>query len=285
MGPGSAGADPDGQRRHRDRRPGRPAPAGVRAPAVPRQRRRARRARRGARPVRGRRRGRGRGAPEEVDPEDPTGKFAEAVLEDIQFVWDDIFERAGITVRGHLDGPLPRFDHQRVRSARARRRGRSTARRTGCVYIDLSFFQELENRFGADGDFAQAYVIAHEVGHHIQTLLGTNEEVQRRLAGGPGPAATSCRCGSSCRRTASPGSGAVRARRRASCRRATSRRGMNGGRGDRRRPDPGSRRRGRIDPESFTHGTAEQRATWSARACRWATPTRATRSRTTSERG
>lgn len=45
------------------------------------------------------------------------------------------------------------------------------------VYLDLSFFRELDQRFGAPGDFAQAYVIAHEVGHHVQTLLGTSERV------------------------------------------------------------------------------------------------------------
>ena len=47
------------------------------------------------------------------------------------------------------------------------------------LYIDLSFFDELGQRFGAAGDFAMAYVIAHEVGHHIQTLLGTSQEVSR----------------------------------------------------------------------------------------------------------
>ena len=53
------------------------------------------------------------------------------------------------------------------------------------VYIDLAFYQELKNRFNAPGDFAQAYVIAHEVGHHVQNLLGISEKVQaaRQRAG------------------------------------------------------------------------------------------------------
>lgn len=45
------------------------------------------------------------------------------------------------------------------------------------VYVDLGFYQELKDRFGAPGDFAQAYVLSHEIGHHVQTLLGTNAEV------------------------------------------------------------------------------------------------------------
>ena len=47
------------------------------------------------------------------------------------------------------------------------------------VYVDMAFYNELETRFGAPGDFAQAYVIAHEVGHHVQNLVGTAEKVQR----------------------------------------------------------------------------------------------------------
>ncbi len=50
------------------------------------------------------------------------------------------------------------------------------------IYLDTGFFAELQNRFGARGDFAQNYVIAHEFGHHIQNLLGTSDEVQRQMA-------------------------------------------------------------------------------------------------------
>ena len=52
------------------------------------------------------------------------------------------------------------------------------------VYIDLSFYETMKNRMGAPGDFAQAYVIAHEVGHHVQNQLGISEQVQRAQASG-----------------------------------------------------------------------------------------------------
>ena len=56
------------------------------------------------------------------------------------------------------------------------------------VYIDFSFFQELSTRFGAPGDFARAYVIAHEIGHHVQNLLGVSDDVNRERQEDPGSA-------------------------------------------------------------------------------------------------
>jgi predicted metalloprotease len=56
------------------------------------------------------------------------------------------------------------------------------------VYIDLSFYEELKQRFGAPGDFAQAYVLAHEIGHHVQNLLGVDDKVRQAQRGDPSSA-------------------------------------------------------------------------------------------------
>jgi predicted metalloprotease len=66
------------------------------------------------------------------------------------------------------------------------------------VYLDLGFFSELAQRFGAPGDFAQAYVIAHEFGHHVQNLLGLNENVQRNRASGPNSASVALELQADC---------------------------------------------------------------------------------------
>ena len=129
------------------------------------------------------------------------------------------------------------------------------------VYLDLSFFQELDQRFGAPGDFAQAYVVAHEVGHHIQTLSGLSERVSaaRQQAGEAEANALS-----------------VRQELQADCYAGVwgnyaAQKGLL---------DPGDveeglraaaaigddrlqrQSQGRIVPESFTHGSSEQRVTW-----------------------
>ncbi|MDQ8005106.1 MAG: neutral zinc metallopeptidase [Pedobacter sp.] len=115
---------------------------------------------------------------------DEQGQFVSGVLESTEIVWEQQFSQLGL----QYQQPKLRLFEDGVQTACG---GASSAvgpfycPADSKVYIDLSFFEELKNRFGAAGDFAQAYVIAHEVGHHVQNLLGTSEKVQsarRRLS-------------------------------------------------------------------------------------------------------
>lgn len=80
------------------------------------------------------------------------------------------------------------------------------------VYIDLAFYQTLKNQLGAPGEFAEAYVIAHEVGHHVQNLLGISGKVDAMRQRVSKTSTTHSVCGWSCRLTVLPASGALRTR-------------------------------------------------------------------------
>jgi len=114
-------------------------------------------------------------------PADQMGKFAAAVLAQTEDVWRDIFRNDGKT---YQDPNLVLFTGA-TRSACGG--AQSAMGPFYCpldkkVYLDLSFFQELKSRFRAPGDFAAAYVIAHEVGHHVQNQLGILPRVQQAQA-------------------------------------------------------------------------------------------------------
>ena len=109
-------------------------------------------------------------------PRDELGRFASTVLADTEDVWQSIFRARG----QRYELPTLVLFSDAVESAcgfNSAAVGPFYCPLDGKVYIDLSFFSELDARFGAPGDFAQAYVIAHEVGHHVQNQLGVSTQV------------------------------------------------------------------------------------------------------------
>jgi predicted metalloprotease len=107
---------------------------------------------------------------------DRSAAFVSTVLASTEDVWAQIFQQGGAQYRP------PKLVLFRGATPTACGTGQSAMGPFYCpgdskVYIDLSFFDELQNRFKAPGDFAQAYVIAHEVGHHVQHLLGISDQV------------------------------------------------------------------------------------------------------------
>jgi predicted metalloprotease len=189
---------------------------------------------------------------------DPQAHFVAFVLDDVQSTWQGEFARRGLPYR---HAKLVLF---------------TDATRTGCgygdaatgpfycpederVYIDLGFYEELKHRLGAGGQFAQAYVIAHEMGHHVQNLLGTSDRVGGHAEGASG--------------------GSVRLELQADCYAGiwahdTGQRNLleqgdiesalnaASAIGDDRLQRQAT---GRVRPDSFTHGTSAQRVRWFTR--------------------
>lgn len=110
---------------------------------------------------------------------DEMAQFAGVVLAETEDVWHGIFEANGST---YTEPAMVLFSGQ-VRSAcgfASAASGPFYCPGDSKVYLDLDFFGELDRRFGASGDFAQAYVIAHEVGHHVQNVIGVLPEFNRQ---------------------------------------------------------------------------------------------------------
>jgi predicted metalloprotease len=194
-------------------------------------------------------------------PQDAAGDFMAAVLGETEDTWSAIFQANGSQ---YVPPKLALFTGQ-VRSAcgsASAAMGPFYCPADSKVYIDVAFFDELKTRFQAPGDFAQAYVLAHEVGHHVQNLTGTAEKVraaQQRASEVEGNQLQ------------------VRMELQADCYA-----GVWAHNADRARQiieqgdveealaaasavgDDTIQRRaqGRVVPDSFTHGSAEQRMTW-----------------------
>jgi len=196
----------------------------------------------------------------ETPDEKKSVQFVSFVLDDAQSTWDRILpEQTGKRYR-HAKLVLFRDAIQSACGSARSSSGPFYCPEDQRVYIDLGFYDELKQRFGAPGDFAQAYVIAHELGHHVQRILGTEAEVHRAMENDPDRA----------------NAYSVRLELQADCYagvwgHSTSERGIleNGdveeglnaaaSIGD----DRLQRMSGRsVNPDSFTHGSSQQRVTW-----------------------
>jgi uncharacterized protein len=191
------------------------------------------------------------------DPQHAAVEFVSFVLDDVQKSWAERFAQSGKT---YTRARLVLFNRA-IRSGCGIGQdamGPFYCPRDTKVYIDLSFYQELRDRFGAPGDFAQAYVIAHEIGHHVQHLLGLDKQVE------------------SARSAQGEQGGSVRLELQADClagmwAQSTERRNLleagdidealhaAAAIGDDRLQRESS---GRVQPETWTHGSSAERVRW-----------------------
>lgn len=185
-------------------------------------------------------------------------RFACQVMTSTEQTWDTLFQAAGqryqpATINFYQGGV------QSGCGAASSAVGPFYCPSDAGVYLDTGFFDELRNRFGASGDFAQAYVIAHEVGHHVQNLLGTSSEVSRAQARASETEGN--RLSVQLELQADCYAGVWAARNRSRLEAGDIEEGMTAANaiGD----DTLQRQsRGQVVPESFTHGTSEQRKQW-----------------------
>jgi len=197
-----------------------------------------------------------------TDPkEDRLADFVSVVLADTETTWAELFKKQGKTYK---EPKLVLFD-----DAVASACGRQTAA-VGpfyCpgdmkAYIDLQFYEDLSKKYGAPGDFAQAYVIAHEVGHHVQNLLGTSMEVHKKKQGLSKEEANKLSVMLELQADCYAGVWAHHAKtKRDMLEKGDVEEGLQAATaiGD---DTLQKRATGRVMPESFTHGSAAQRVRW-----------------------
>lgn len=203
--------------------------------------------------------------PGEAPPEnDEVAQFVSVVLADTEEVWGELFRTMGAQYR---EPQLVLFSG-RAESAcgfQSAAVGPFYCPGDQKVYIDLSFFEEMSRKLGAPGDFAQAYVIAHEVGHHVQNLLGISDEIsaKRQRAGEAEANRLSVR--QELQADYFAGVWAHHAQRKFNILQEgdiEEALGAANAIGDDRLQ---MRSRGYEAPDTFTHGTSEQRIRWFAR--------------------
>jgi predicted metalloprotease len=206
-------------------------------------------------------------------PNDEGAQFVSVVLADTEDVWNQIFSSAGQT----YENPRLVLFTDVVRSACGMAQsamGPFYCPNDRKVYIDLGFYRELRDRFRAPGDFAQAYVIAHEVGHHVQTLLGTSQQVQSARERSSEAQANAMSVRLELQADCYAGVWAHHANRsRQILEQGDLEEGLNAAAaiGDDRIQ---RQTQGTVVPESFTHGSSEQRVAWFRRGLEQGDPDR-----------
>lgn len=194
-----------------------------------------------------------------LDAEEQMVSFVSFVLDDAQDMWSSLFQASGVA---YNEAQLVLF-RDSVSSAcgsASSALGPFYCPADQYAYIDLSFYDILRSRYGADGDFAQAYVLAHELGHHVQNLLGTMGQVQQQQRANPARAnqlSVALELQADCY----AGIWANSAHARGLMERGDLEEGLRAAAavGDDRLQagTPGG-----VNPESFTHGTSQQRMSW-----------------------
>jgi predicted metalloprotease len=201
----------------------------------------------------------GTSVPGAPDPEEKLRSFVSFVFDDVQTMWAQLFQQSG---HGYRNAQLVLFRE---------------AFQTGCgfatsqvgpfycplderVYLDLGFFGELQERFGAPGDFAQAYVVAHEVAHHVQNQLGISEQVRQQSAEDPSQA-NELSIAQELQADCLAGVWGQSTYERGLLEAGDLQEGMGAASavGDDRIQRQAT---GTVNPETWTHGSAEQRRTW-----------------------
>jgi len=194
------------------------------------------------------------------EPDDQLGKFASVVLADTEETWREVFRKRG---QAYVPPVLVLFDGATQSACGV---GRSEVGPFYCpidrkVYLDLSFFRELNQQFGAPGDFAQAYVVAHEVGHHVQNMLGISERVAAARSNADARQANALSVRLELQADCYAGVWGHYAAQRGLLEPGDAEEGLNAAAaiGDDRLQGMA---RGRVAPESFTHGSSADRVRW-----------------------
>lgn len=203
--------------------------------------------------------------------EEQTKKFMSKVLADTEDTWGKLFSESG----KHYENPKLVLFTDQVQSAcgsASTAMGPFYCPGDHKLYLDMSFFHDLSTRFGAPGDFAQAYVVAHEVGHHVQNLLGIADKVhaaqQRASESGRNQLQVRMELQADCY----AGIWAYRADQERHILEAgdvEEALAAASGVGDDRLQQQSQ---GVVVPESFTHGSSEQRMTWFSRGAKSGDP-------------